>query len=150
MKLNFAEKVLWAKKAALVNLETDRGQEDFYKMAKESGLGEKWLTYYANAYEAAEESGLQALSYKKKIPEGIRKEAIIKGTFLFRAPVDSLFNFNNDNRLRNKYSGFLFCRYLYRAIFLTDLTEKYIVAYTVYDSISFEKIETYSIGGNRR
>jgi len=51
-----------------------------------------------------------------------------------RSPVDSLFNFNNDNRLRNKYSGFLFCRYLYRAIFLTDLTEKYIVAYTVYDS----------------
>lgn len=78
MKLNFAEKLLWAKKAAQLNVETDRGQEDFYKIAKESGLGEKRLTYYANAYEAAEESGLKSLSHRKKIPEGIRKEAMEK------------------------------------------------------------------------
>jgi hypothetical protein len=78
MKLSFGEKLLWAKKAAQVNLETDRGQEEFYKMVKESGLGEKQLTYYANAYEAAEESGLRALSYRKRMPEGIRKEAMQK------------------------------------------------------------------------
>lgn len=78
MKLSFNEKLLWAKKAAQLNVETDCGQEEFYKMAKESGLGEKWLSYYANAYEAAGESGLQALSYRKKMPEGIRKEAMEK------------------------------------------------------------------------
>jgi hypothetical protein len=78
MKHNFSELLFWVKKAALLNLETDRGQEDFYKVAKESGLGEKQLTYYANAYEAAKESGLQALTYRKKIPEGIRKEAMEK------------------------------------------------------------------------
>jgi len=78
MALTFSEKCLWAKKAARINLETDRGQEDFYRLTKESGLGERQLTYYANAYEAAEESGLQALSYKKRMPEEIRKEAMEK------------------------------------------------------------------------
>ena len=78
MKLSFAERLLWAKRAAQLNVETDRGQEDFYKIAKESSLGEKWLSYYVNAYKAAEESGLQALSYRKKMPEGIRKEAVEK------------------------------------------------------------------------
>lgn len=85
MKHDFSELLFWAKKVILLNLETDRGQEDFYKMAKESGLGERRLTYYANAYEAAEESGLQALSYKKRMPEVIRKEALEKiNTYLSR------------------------------------------------------------------
>ncbi len=78
MGQDLSKLLFWAKKAAMIDLETDLGQEDFYKMAKESGLEEKRLTYYANAYEAAEESGLRALSYRKRMPEGIRKEAMEK------------------------------------------------------------------------
>jgi hypothetical protein len=78
MRQDFSKLLFWAKKAAMIDLETDPGQEDFYRLAKESGLGEKQLTYYANAYEAAGESGLRALSYKKRMPEGIRKEVMEK------------------------------------------------------------------------
>ncbi len=78
MRQDFTKLLSWAKKAATIDLETDSGQEDFYKMAKEDGLGEKRLTYYANAYETAEEPGLRALSHRKRIPEGIRKEVTEK------------------------------------------------------------------------
>jgi hypothetical protein len=78
MRLNFDEKLLWAKRVAQLNLDTDHGQQEFYKMTKESGFGEKQLTYYANAYEASGESGLRALSYKKRMPEWIRKNAMEK------------------------------------------------------------------------
>lgn len=77
-KLGFSDKYLWAKKAALLDVDTKDGYEEFYKMAKESGLGEMWLSYYSNAYEAAGESGLKALSYKKKMPDEIRKDAVDK------------------------------------------------------------------------
>ena len=62
----------------MLNIDTDKGQEAFYNMAKESGLGEMWLGYYSNAYEAAGESGLKAPSYRRKMPDGIRKEAMGK------------------------------------------------------------------------
>ena len=78
MKHSFSDLLFWAKKASKIDLDTDRGQVEFYRMVKESGLGERRLTYYANAYEAADESGLRALSYRKKMPEGIRKEAMEK------------------------------------------------------------------------
>ena len=78
MKMSFLEKYLWAKKATMLNLDTDKGYAEFYKMAKESGLGTRWLAYYANAYEAAGESGLKALTYRKKMPLKIREQALEK------------------------------------------------------------------------
>ncbi|MCK4421234.1 DUF3024 domain-containing protein [candidate division WOR-3 bacterium] len=78
MKMSFSEKYLWAKKAAMLNIDTDKGYEEFHKMAKESGLGTRWLTYYANAYEAAGESGLKALTYRKKMPVQIQAQALEK------------------------------------------------------------------------
>lgn len=77
-KLGFSEKCAWAKKAALLDVDAKDGYEEFYKMAKESGLGERRLSYYSNAYKAAGESGLKALSYKKKMPDEIRKDAVDK------------------------------------------------------------------------
>lgn len=48
----------------------------FYEMARESGgLGRMWFSYYLNAYEAAGESGIRALTYRKKIPEKIFEKA---------------------------------------------------------------------------
>ena len=98
MKLSFSEKCKWAKLAACLDTNTDRGKEEFYKLAKTSGLGEQSLTYYSNAYEAAEESGIRALTYRRKIPEPIQREALDKiNSFLYnRVPVE----------LRNKI-GFL-------------------------------------------
>lgn len=40
---------------------------------KESGLTKERLEYYTNAYEASGESGLRALSYRKRMPEDIRE-----------------------------------------------------------------------------
>jgi len=77
-KLTFSEKRAWAKKAALLDIDAEDGYEKFYKIAKESGLGERRLTYYSNAYEAAGESGIKVLSYKKKMPDEIRKDAMDK------------------------------------------------------------------------
>ncbi|MDI6808578.1 MAG: DUF3024 domain-containing protein [Candidatus Eisenbacteria bacterium] len=78
MKLGFSEKLLWAEKAARLDVETEKGYREFYAIAKRSGLGEMWLSYYANAYEAAGASGLRALSYRRKIAPEIRKHAIDK------------------------------------------------------------------------
>ncbi len=78
MKFAFSAKCLWAKKAALLNVETHRGQTGFSKTAKESGLGERRLSYYSNAYQAAGESGIKALSYRKRMPNEIRKKAMEK------------------------------------------------------------------------
>jgi len=47
-------------------------------MARESGLGKMWLECYSNAYEAAGESGIRALSYKKRILDKILKKAMKK------------------------------------------------------------------------
>lgn len=78
MRLSFADKISWAKKAASLDVDTEKGQEEFYRLAKESGLSQVWLTYYANAYEAAGESGLKTLAYRKKMPAEIRKQAMKK------------------------------------------------------------------------
>ncbi|MFC1807943.1 hypothetical protein ACFL0T_06210 [Candidatus Omnitrophota bacterium] len=53
MALKFSNKCFWAKKAAVLNLDTAKGQKAFYDMSKKSGLGERMLSYYLNAYEAA-------------------------------------------------------------------------------------------------
>lgn len=88
--LSFSEKCSWAKKAASLNTETKSGQVAFYKMTKESGIRKMWLTYYSNAYEAAGESGMRVLSYRKKMPDKIRKKAmkVINAYLHNRVPKD--------------------------------------------------------------
>lgn len=78
MKMSFSKKCLWAKKAAMLNMETENGIAKFYKMARESHLGTRWLGYYSNAYEAAGESGLKALTYRKKMSAKTREQALEK------------------------------------------------------------------------
>ena len=85
MKLSFSDKCVWAKKAAKLDVDTNNeGYTAFSRIAKESGLGEMWLSYYSNAYEAAGDSGIKALTYKRKIPAGILKKAMKKiNTYLY-------------------------------------------------------------------
>jgi len=86
MRRGFDEKLFWAKKAAELDVETEKGQKEYYVMAKESSLGDRRLSYYANAYEAAGESGVRALSYRKKMPLGIHKKAVDKiNKYLFNS-----------------------------------------------------------------
>ena len=64
------------KKAAKLDVDTDSGYYEFLKIAKKSNLGKERLSYYSNAYEAAGDSGLRALAYRKRMPERIRKNAV--------------------------------------------------------------------------
>jgi len=73
MKMSFSKKCEWAKKALIAG-----SDEKLYKIAKESGLGIRWITYYLNAYEAAGKSGIKALTYRKKMPLGIQEKALEK------------------------------------------------------------------------
>lgn len=75
MSRSFENLVYWARKAAALDTETEEGESKYYLMAKKSGLGMRQLGYYSNAYEAAGESGIRALSYRKKMPENIRENA---------------------------------------------------------------------------
>ena len=80
-KMNEMEIIAWAKKAAAATGKINDPQEDtgyFDQLARESGLGARWLTYYANAYEAAGESGIKALSYRKKPEQFIIDDARMK------------------------------------------------------------------------
>ncbi len=70
MKMSFSGKCEWAKKALMAG-----SDEEIYKLAKESGLGIRWLTYYSNAYEAAGESGIKALTYRKNASWYLKKGA---------------------------------------------------------------------------
>ena len=76
MSRSFENLVYWAKKAAALDTKSEEGESKFYLMAKKSGLGVRQLGYYSNAYEAAEESGVRALSYRKKMPPHIREDAV--------------------------------------------------------------------------
>jgi hypothetical protein len=60
--LTFSEKCVWARKAVILDTEKNEDYQKFRKISKESGLGERQLSYYSNAYEAADESGIKALS----------------------------------------------------------------------------------------
>jgi hypothetical protein len=75
---SFSNKLMWAKKATSLDVESDEGYWQFRELAKKSGLGKRRLEYYSNAYEAAGESGLRALSYRKKMPRHIRGKAVKK------------------------------------------------------------------------
>ncbi|MFH0984441.1 MAG: DUF3024 domain-containing protein [Candidatus Omnitrophota bacterium] len=71
------EKILrLAKRAAEFALDKDEGYDRMRFLALEEGMRRETLEYYANAYQAAGESGVRALSYKKKMPESIRAEAV--------------------------------------------------------------------------
>jgi len=72
----YFDKYLLVKKAAKINLDADSGYAEFLKLAKENGIAKERLEYYTNAYEAAGESGLRALSYRKRMPEDIREVAL--------------------------------------------------------------------------
>ena len=76
MKLSLSYVRSVAKKAAKFNLDIDDEYLEFLKIAKESGLTKDRLEYYTNAYEASSESGLRALSYRKRMPEDIREAAL--------------------------------------------------------------------------
>ena len=76
--MGYSDKYSLVKKAAKINLDTDRGYIEFLKIAKENGLTKERLEYYTNAYEASGESGLRALSYRKRMSEDIRKAALGK------------------------------------------------------------------------
>ena len=76
MSRSFEELVFWAKKAAALDTKSEEGESKFYIMAKKSGLGARQLGYYSNAYEAAGESGVKALTYRKKMPPHIRENAV--------------------------------------------------------------------------
>jgi len=76
--MGYSDKYSLIKKATKINLDSDSGYVEFIKLAKENGLAKERLEYYANAYEATGDSGLRALSYRKRMPEGIRKSALLK------------------------------------------------------------------------
>jgi len=76
--MGYSDKYLLVKKAARIDLDTDSGYVEFLKIAKESGITKERLEYYTNAYEASGESGLRALSYRKRMPEDIREAALGK------------------------------------------------------------------------
>lgn len=76
MSRSFEELVFWGKQAADLDMESEEGKSKFYMMAKKSGLGTRQLAYYSNAYDAAGESGIKALSYRKKMPTHIREQAV--------------------------------------------------------------------------
>ncbi len=76
--MGYSDKYSLVKKAAKINLDSDNGYAEFIKLAKESGLAKERLEYYTNAYQAASESGLRALSYRKRMPENIREAALAR------------------------------------------------------------------------
>ena len=76
--MSYSDKYPLIKKAAKLDLDTGSGYSEFLKIAKESNLGEQRLSYYSNAYEAAGDSGLRALSYRKRMSEDIRETALRK------------------------------------------------------------------------
>jgi len=98
MKMSFSEICQRAKEAACIikdlgeSLEADA---EFRRLARASGLGMRKFTYYVNAYEAAGESGVGALTYRRKPSPGIMEKGMItvngylslkRGSFKDKAP----------------------------------------------------------------
>ena len=73
---SFKEVLDLAKQAAKFAQDEDEGYDRLRFLALEEGMKRETLEYYANAYQAAGESGVRALSYKKRMPENIRAEAV--------------------------------------------------------------------------
>ena|SRR3989338_2376942 len=77
-KRNFDDIVRIAKEATRINVDTDEGYGNFRSLAKREGVDHNSLMYYTNAYEAVDESGIKALSYRKRMPEDVRIKAVHK------------------------------------------------------------------------
>lgn len=75
MRRGFEEILQLAETAAQWDLDTEKGYQSFREFADQAGIKEEQLAYYLNAYQAAGESGLKALTYKKPMPEEVRIEA---------------------------------------------------------------------------
>ncbi len=85
MRRGFEEILQLAETASKWDLDTNEGYEKFRFFALENGVKEENLVYYLNAYQAAGESGLKALTYKKPISEEVRIEASRKMNEYFAA-----------------------------------------------------------------
>lgn len=80
MKMSFSEICRRAEQAARVIKDIGESPEadaEFHRFALASGLGMRKFTYYVNAYEAAGESGVRALAYRKKPAPGIMEKGLI-------------------------------------------------------------------------
>jgi len=73
---SFKEILRLARQTAKFALDEDEGYDRMRFLALEEGMKRETLEYYGNAYQAAGESGVRALSYKKRMPENIRVEAV--------------------------------------------------------------------------
>ena len=71
MKRSFEEILQLAKTAAKWDLNSEEGYESFQEFAHGARIKEEQLAYYLNAYQAAGESGLKALTYKNPMPENV-------------------------------------------------------------------------------
>ena len=76
MARTFKEILRLARQAAKFALDEDEGYGRMRFLALEEGMKQETLLYYANAYQAAGESGVRALSYKKQMSESVRAEAV--------------------------------------------------------------------------
>lgn len=78
MRRGFEEVLQLAEAVSKWDLDSEEGYAAFRKFARQARIKEGQLAYYLNAYEAAGESGLQALTYKNSMPENVRVEATRK------------------------------------------------------------------------
>ncbi len=78
MRRGFEEILQLAKIGAKWNLDSEEGYVAIQKLAREAGINKDQLVYYVSAYQAACESGLKALTYKKPMPEEVRIKAVRK------------------------------------------------------------------------
>jgi hypothetical protein len=76
MPPTFEDKLYWAKKGAQFNLNTPDDDVIFRDLVKRSRMTKDSFVYYTNAYEAAGESGIKALTYKGKMPDEVRDGAL--------------------------------------------------------------------------
>lgn len=76
MARSFEEILRLAKQTAEFAQDEDEGYDRLRFLALEEGMKRETLEYYAKAYQAAGESGLRALSYKKRMPDSVRVEAV--------------------------------------------------------------------------
>ena len=72
MHRGFEEKSRLVKAVAKCDLDSDKGDAAFRLFAHRAKIKQEQRAYYLNAYQAAGESGLKALTYKNSMPEEVR------------------------------------------------------------------------------
>jgi hypothetical protein len=88
MKMSLSEIYRRAKQAALVvrkGGDTPETEVKYRRLARDSGLGMRRFTCLVNAFEAAGESGVRALTYRKKAPSAVMEAAMVKVNEYLRA-----------------------------------------------------------------